>query len=231
MPFFKTLVIYYVAWLPVEYKSLIPALIKCLPILCLIVFVGSQGVSLREEHDYQRRIFAGLIFSCIGDALLVWEDTHFMTAIAAFAFAHISYIRAFGFSKFRWLKGIPFIGLFLLAVYIFYPKIHGLLIPFVFLYVMIICSMGWRAFAQVDILENVWTWTSLCGVIGAVLFMFSDLTIGINKFVMLVPYSRVIVMTTYYAAQVFIALSAVNTRSMMIRLRMSSKSLLSHELH
>ena len=140
----------------------------------------------------------------------------------AFGIAHMAYIHAFGICRpYRWLKGIPFIGILLWTMYLFYPGLQGILLPAVFVYVWLICSMGWRAFAQVDILENVWSWTSLCGCIGAVLFMMSDLLIGINKFVQPVPAARILIMTTYYSAQVFIAVSAVNTNNLVVKISMS----------
>lgn len=225
MPFLKTVAIYFVAWLP-DVPSVFAALIKCLPIISLIVFVGFQGLSLEKKHDYQRRIFVGLLFSCLGDALLIWHEKHFVTAMIAFAIAHISYIRAFGFSRpYKWLKGIPFYGISLVVFYFFYPGLQGILLPGVFLYVAILVSMGWRAFASVDIMENEWSWTSLCGVIGSILFIVSDLVIGINKFVVPVPFSRIWIMTTYYSAQAFIALSAVNHNKFVIKLRLSNKGL------
>ena len=224
IPFLKGVVIYFVAWLPAEYPSIISAVIKCLPILWLIYFVGSQGITLEERHDYQRRVFVGLIFSCIGDALLIWHEHHFVTAMIAFGIAHISYIRAFGFSRpYRWLKGIPFIGIYLITMYIFYPSLTGILIPGVFIYVLLLGSMGWRAVATVDILENVWSWTSLAGCMGAIIFMLSDLIIGIDKFYCPVPMSRAIIMSTYYVAQVLIAVSAVNTDNLKIKIRMSKR--------
>ena len=222
IPFLKGVVIYFVAWLPVEYPSIISAVIKCLPILWLIYFVGSQGVTFEERHDYQRRVFVGLIFSCIGDALLIWHEHHFVTAMIAFGIAHISYIRAFGFSRpYSWLKGIPFMIAYIYAMYMFYPGLNGILKPGVFIYVFILVSMGWRAVATVDILENVWSWTSLAGCMGAIMFLISDGIIGISKFVCPIPMSRVIIMSSYYAAQVLIAVSAVNTDNLTIKIRMS----------
>ena len=223
IPFVKTVIIYFVAWIPDEYPSLFAALIKCLPILCLALFVWLQGVSLEEKHDYQRRIFVGLIFSCIGDALLIWPDPHFVTAMISFAIAHVSYIRAFGFSQIRWPKAVPFYISLPFVCYWFYPGLQGILIPGVFIYVAIILSMGWRAFASVDIMENIWTWNKLCGVIGATSFIVSDLVIGINKFVTPISFSKPLIMVSYYLAQLFFALSAVQNSNVLIKLRMSNK--------
>lgn len=226
IPFLKGVAIYFVAWLPTEYPSLISCLIKCLPIICLIYFVGCQGITLERHHDYQRRIFVGLIFSCIGDALLIWHETHFVTAMIMFGIAHISYIRAFGIQKtqpYRWLKGLPFLAAYIIAMYNFYPGLKGILIPGVFIYVLILGSMGWRAIASVDILKSIWSWTSLAGCIGANVFIISDLIIGVDKFVYPVPMARLIIMSTYYVAQVLLAVSAVNKDNLMVKIKMSEK--------
>ncbi|XP_012555911.1 lysoplasmalogenase TMEM86A isoform X1 [Hydra vulgaris] len=219
IPFFKTVVIYFVAWLPAETPSLFAAALKCLPICCLMGFVISQGLSLQKEHFYRQRIFIGLLFSCFGDALLIWGETYFLQAMGAFAIAHLAYISAFGFSSYRWLKGIPFFGMVLISLYLFYPRLQGLLLPCVCVYVWLICSMGWRAFAAIDILGNVWSWTSLCGVLGATFFMLSDFIIGFDKFVAPVPISRLLIMSSYYIAQLFMAMSAVNKTNIRIRMK------------
>lgn len=57
-----------------------------------------------------------------------------------------------------------------------------------------------------------WRWTELAAGGGALLFILSDLTIALNKFCFPVPYSRALIMSTYYAAQMLIALSAVESR-------------------
>lgn len=222
LPFFKGVIIYFVAWLPVENPSVISAIIKCFPILWLIYFVGSQGITFEKRHDYQRRVFVGLIFSCVGDALLIWHEQHFVTAMVAFGIAHISYIRAFGFSRpFCWLKGIPFVSLYLFAMYMFYPGLQGILLPGVFIYVWILLAMGWRAVATVDILENVWSWTSLAGCMGAICFCLSDGVIGFNEFHNPVPMARPIIMASYYAAQVLIAVSAVDTDNLKVKISLA----------
>jgi hypothetical protein len=49
VPFFKTVAIYFVLFIPVERPSLFAMLIKCLPIISLIVFVLLHGMSLGDE--------------------------------------------------------------------------------------------------------------------------------------------------------------------------------------
>ena len=75
---------------------------------------------------------------------------------------------------------------------------------------LMITIMIWRAITslQVSLRGKAWQWTKLCSCIGAVSFGFSDLILGLNKFYLPIPFARVIVMITYYGAQLGIALSS-----------------------
>lgn len=220
MPFIKTVIIYFVAWLPTTQPTVASAILKCLPIGMLLPFVAMQGLSMRSEHTYQRRVFVGLILSAIGDACLVWPDPHFITGMIAFGIAHIWYIRAFMHqSKLRPFKAIPFLLFTILGAVILYPGLTGILIPAVPVYIFLVNAMGWRAFSRVDILSGDWTWTKVFACIGAVLFILSDFIIGIDKF--LIPFNgaRAIIMSSYYGGQAFIAMSSVNTNDIAVKLR------------
>lgn len=159
-----------------------------------------------------RYILLGLTLSVIGDALLIWHETQFVSAMVSFGMAHLAYIYAFAIeSENCWLKSFPFVAFTFAGIYLMYPGLNGILIPGVSIYIILVNTMAWRAFVHVDILENVWSWTKLCACIGALLFLISDFVIGLNKFCFEVPCSRAIIMINYYAAQCFIALSAANT--------------------
>lgn len=79
-------------------------------------------------------------------------------------------------------------------------------------YLTLICIMGWRAVARVQFFDDLWTWTKLCGCAGAIFFMISDLLIAIDTFITKVPFSHQLIMTTYYAAQLLISLSVVDSQ-------------------
>merc|ERR1712080_409187 len=90
--------------------------IKTLP-LCnmrdyIFYCVVTKGKSIGHHHADQRRVFLGLVFSCLGDAFLVWDGRSLIytyAGIVAFGVAHLAYISAFGFSKpYFWFKGVPF---------------------------------------------------------------------------------------------------------------------------
>lgn len=74
VPFFKATCVYFVLWLPTSSPSWFSALIKCLPIFCLWVFLLAHGFSFLGAHSSARKILAGLIFSALGDAFLIWQE-------------------------------------------------------------------------------------------------------------------------------------------------------------
>ncbi|KFU89917.1 Lysoplasmalogenase-like TMEM86A, partial [Chaetura pelagica] len=213
VPFFKATCVYFVLWLPTSSPSWFSALIKCLPIFCLWAFLLAHGINFLVSHRSASRILAGLIFSAVGDAFLIWQEQgYFIHGLLMFAITHILYSSAFGMKPLD-LKAGLLMGLVSSSCYAFlYSYLSGPFTYLVAVYIALIGFMGWRAVAGVQLCNDLWTWTKLSACIGAMLFMVSDLTIALNKFCFPVPYSRFIIMATYYAAQMLIALSAVETR-------------------
>ncbi|XP_056348075.1 lysoplasmalogenase-like protein TMEM86A [Oenanthe melanoleuca] len=213
VPFFKATCVYFVLWLPTSSPSWFSALIKCLPIFCLWVFLLAHGINFLVSHRSASRILAGLIFSAVGDAFLIWQEQgYFIHGLLMFAITHILYSSAFGMKPLD-LKAGLLMGLVSSSCYAFlYSYLSGPFTYLVAVYIALIGFMGWRAVAGVQLCNDLWTWTKLSACVGAMLFMVSDLTIALNEFCFPVPYSRFIIMATYYAAQMLIALSAVETR-------------------
>jgi len=60
-------------------------------------------------------------------------------------------------------------------------------------------------------------------------FLVSDCLIGIDKFVCPVPLARVLIMSSYYAAQALLALSAVNKDNLMFKIKMSERKVVSSD--
>ncbi|KAK7072859.1 Lysoplasmalogenase-like protein tmem86a [Halocaridina rubra] len=212
VPFFKTVAIYFVLFIPVDQPSLFSMVIKCLPILSLIAFVLLHGMSLGEEYAYSRRILLGLIFSVIGDALLVWDDL-FIHGLSAFLIAQCLYVSAFGFKPFNIYAATVIYLLSGAGIYILYPGTSGVTSIGMPLYTAILMTMVWRAVARVQLFEELWTWTKLCSCMGGILFAVSDACIGFNEFYGRVPQSQAIIMVTYYAAQLGISLSVVDSKA------------------
>lgn len=210
VPFFKTLAVYFVVFMPAENPCMLAMLLKCLPVVSLLVFVLLHGMSLGNEHTFSRRILIGLTFSCIGDGLLVWPEL-FLYGMAAFGCGHLFFISAFGFQPLNLKLGISLYSASVLGMSIIWftqqDLIYKLFVP---VYMLLLVTMLWRAAARVRFFEELWTWTKLCSFVGGALFVISDSILGFDKFVSPIPYSQVLVMSTYYSAQLGIALSVVD---------------------
>lgn len=129
-----------------------------------------------------------------------------------FAITHIMYSSAFGMKPLDVKLGLGMVLVSSFCYTCLYSYLSGPFTYLVAVYIALIGFMGWRAMAGVQLCNDLWTWTKLSACIGSVLFIVSDLTIAVNEFCFPVPYSRVIIMATYYAAQMLIALSAVESR-------------------
>jgi len=91
VPFFKTATIYFVLFGDESRpESPLCCFIKCLPIISLMFFVLLHGMSFSEYYSYSRKVLAGLVSSCVGDALMVWSTAgYFIPGVAAFASAQV----------------------------------------------------------------------------------------------------------------------------------------------
>ncbi|KAJ3631448.1 hypothetical protein MTP99_012577 [Tenebrio molitor] len=193
VPFFKTVAIYFVVFLPFNVPSVLSTILKCLPILSLMLFVVLHGMSLGDEYKYSRRILVGLIFCCLGDAFLIWPG-YFELGMLSFAI------------------GVCLCAINIMGLAYLMPGLHGVLVPGVTIYTFILTTMMWRAIARAQFFEDLWTWSKLCSCIGAILFVISDLILGLDRFKFSIEYSQALVMSTYYAAQLGIALSVVDAK-------------------
>lgn len=212
VPFFKTVAIYFVLYGDTERSSILFCIAKCLPIISLMAFVLLHGMSLNEYYRYSRLILLGLVFSCLGDAFLVWKQTYFELGILMFAVAQILYAKAFSFRPFNPYAGAVFALLGYMVYSYLKPGFNGSMEYMAPLYLILIHVMGWRAVARVQFFDDLWTWTKLCSCAGALCFMISDLLIAIDTFITKVPFSHQLIMISYYAAQFAIALSVVDSQ-------------------
>ncbi|XP_046642216.1 lysoplasmalogenase-like protein TMEM86A [Daphnia pulicaria] len=222
VPFFKTLAIYFVVFIPEDNPSLLAMFIKCLPVASLLLFVLMHGMSLGNEYTFSRRILIGLMFSCLGDGLLVWREL-FLYGMVSFGIGHMFFISAFGFQPLNLSLGIPMYIASMLGLSVWLPQqtlIYKMTVP---IYTALLVTMAWRAAARVRFFEDLWTWTKLCSCVGGFFFVISDAIIGFHMFYSPIPYGQVLIMTTYYAAQLGIALSVVDSKASYIREEESRK--------
>uniref|UniRef100_V9KXK4 lysoplasmalogenase n=1 Tax=Callorhinchus milii TaxID=7868 RepID=V9KXK4_CALMI len=209
VPFLATLCVYFVLWIPISNTSWFSALIKSLPVLSLGVFVLAHRPSRGHLPSYSHRILLGLLFSATGDAFLIWGDHgFFIHGMAAFGVAHLAYISAFGFWPLRPSLGLVFLAIGAGAYLVIYPCLTGSFIYTIGGYVLVLGVMAWRGTARALGAGYARWWLRLAAV-GAWFFMVSDLILAVDRFCFPLAYSRSAIMSTYYVAQLFIALSVV----------------------
>ncbi len=159
---------------------------------------------LKPVTAYRKLIFTGLSFSIAGDILLESSPDMFIFGLLAFLTAQIAYIIAFTKRSHQ----TPIIPAIILLVFgagiyrVLYPGLHDMAIP-VLVYLLVIITMAWRAIAQGKFDKY-----AIYAVIGSFFFVFSDSLIALDKFYMVVPYSRWMIMLSYWTAQSLIFYSA-----------------------
>ncbi|MBN1316983.1 MAG: lysoplasmalogenase [Anaerolineales bacterium] len=154
---------------------------------------------------YKSMIVAGLVFSLVGDVLLMLPSNHFLAGLAAFLTAHLFYIAAFS-SDISGLIVWPIIPLAAGGIFVYMivaPALTNLKIP-VLIYILVILIMAWLAWERWN---QTRTSEALLAASGAILFMISDAILAINRFHGPFKPAHGLNLVTYYAAQWMIASS------------------------
>ena len=160
-----------------------------------------------------KSILGGLIFSWLGDVLLMWPHL-FVFGLGAFLMAHVCYIIGFkvaqqGPSR---LEQVNFVRIFffnlpiyLAAALVFYlinPNLGSLKIP-VIAYIVVIVSMVATARDRFKKCNPASFWQVF---VGAIFFLISDGVLAVGRFFREFPESGVIIMGTYATAQLLIVM-------------------------
>lgn len=172
----------------------------------LIAFLSIK----RNFSKYNIPILVGLLFSLAGDVFLMLPSDQFIAGLVSFLIAHLFYI--FAFTTGRRIKlsltGLPFLLYGTMIYMILFPYLEAMTLP-VLVYVAVILIMGWQAFEQWNLSKN--TFTCLAFV-GAVLFIFSDSVLALNKFREPFEIARALNLSTYFIAQWMVALSVLRRK-------------------
>jgi uncharacterized membrane protein YhhN len=154
----------------------------------------------------------GLIFSLVGDVLLMLPRERFLGGLVAFLLAHVAYIVGFNLTAPPLnLNAILFAGVIGLAAWDVYRRIRAgvsarLRWP-VLVYVGVISLMVLSAW--LSLLRPEWgSGPAMLVSVGASLFMISDSLLAWDRFLAPVRYGRVLVMVTYHLGQVGIVVGA-----------------------
>jgi uncharacterized membrane protein YhhN len=167
-----------------------------------VALIGMKG----NRKFYGYFVLLGLLSSLMGDILLMLPADLFVKGLVSFLIAHIFYILAFSKGQNLRLKNLSWLPFLLFGILIYgfmLPSLKEMTIP-VLAYMVVILTMGWRAYER-------WgqdkTREAKAALIGAILFIISDSALGINRFRLPFEWSTLVVLATYFPAQWFIASS------------------------
>ena len=186
-------------------RPLLIYIFKPLTTILILVLALLPGTYLSDS--YTRAIVLGLLFSLVGDIWLVLPGDRFIQGLASFLLAHICYAFAFraGASSpgFIWVVlALAAIGAVLLVW--LWGGLSALLKGAVGVYVLAILLMAALAVGRAMVYPSA---GSLSAALGALLFVASDATLAIDRFRRPFHLVHVVVLATYFAAQLLIAAS------------------------
>ncbi len=169
--------------------------------LTMLAIISIATLNVSSPPFYQKMIVTGLIFSAVGDVLLI-DSRRFVQGLISFLLAHIFFIAAF-YS----IPNVP-VAIFYLAYVVFFLSVlwkhlDRLKIP-VLVYALALALMSWFALSRFFELSDQ---KSFLAFLGSVLFVASDSLLAYNKFKTSFPYAEILILSTYFTAQWLIALS------------------------
>lgn len=191
---FGLIYVFFISFIPDNFKMLL----KLIPMI-IVIFIAIS-ITSPNSQKYKFIIITALLFCAIGDYTLQW----FQIGLISFLVGHLFYIYAFStilqlkkltkLQYFLIIYGITMIGI--MGGTLFYEG-ETILATMVIVYIIVIVTMGLTAIS-----------TKLnLATIGALLFIFSDSILAMNKFITSVPFSHQLIMLSYYSAQLLLALS------------------------
>lgn len=176
------------------------------PLTMAAVIAVAVVLFVPERPFYGRWVLAGLLTSLAGDIALMLKRKRFTAGLVCFLIAHLYYATAFA-------SGVPFRPSFGIlvplaacaaAVYlILRPRLGAMRLP-VAAYVLVIAAMV--ALAANRYIQS-GSEKALGALVGAGLFLVSDTSLAVNRFIRKRRLGQLLTLGTYFAAQALIALS------------------------
>ncbi len=180
---------------------------KPLLMISLLIYFWDKS-DIRKNEKWVSFVTLALVFSWIGDIMLLFTFKHFMfffAGLSAFLIAHLVFIIAYKKATYKDKLNIkwsffPFVvlGFILLMAYLTLPYVDSVIqVPLV-VYGIILCLMILAAwFRKGETTDESFQLV----VLGAALFIISDSILAINRFSHTIPFAGVAVMGTYIIAQ------------------------------
>lgn len=152
-------------------------------------------------------IVVGMLFSTLGDVFLMAPGNYFLQGLASFAVAHVCYLFALTRDVPFAVRWGPFLAYGAIAagtLVWLWPDVPAPLRLAVVIYSALLAAMAAQAASRSIIMR---TSSSLCAALGGAFFLASDSMLAINRFGHRFALASLCVLSTYYLAQLLIALS------------------------
>ncbi|SEI99159.1 Uncharacterized membrane protein YhhN [Bhargavaea ginsengi] len=178
---------------PVGFKILM----KLIPMALIILFAVMQHD--RMPAGYKIVVTTGLAVCMVADGVIYW----FIAGLVTFLIGHLFYIAAFRRAAVRPMpkaagSALVLYGLVMAGIVAGPLLLDGDLLGLaVIAYIVVILTMGWTAVRT----------GNAYAIAGALLFIFSDSVLAIDRFTIPLAGRDALVMVPYYAAQFLIAAS------------------------
>jgi uncharacterized membrane protein YhhN len=218
LPFFLFSAVYCVFYQPFSPSlTVTTALFKALPVWALVYYVSVSShktvyTSWTPERFLPEGIYAtgvatGLLFSSVGDICLLSDNPLVLVVgVSFFGLGHIYYLLALGPAPPNSRTRFIFITGAIITCLIMNPGIDDTLSLVVGdIYTILIFAMAWCATARYEVNP---TFTNKAAFYGAILFIVSDIVIGVNHWRFPLPGASLVSISTYYAAQLGLAVSS-----------------------
>ncbi len=186
-------------------KTALSMVFKPLTMILIMGVILGDGI---PQDRYGRFILTGLIFSFIGDIMLLKPWYKFELGLVSFLIGHLFYVAAFtGLIGGNWeyIPLLPFIGFGIWLYRQIEPKLGKVKIP-VIIYMVVIIIMVWQG-------TGVYMDTrSQFGIIvgaGAFIFCVSDSLLAYQRFKEPIHHGNSLVLITYYIAQFLLSSSVL----------------------
>jgi len=198
--------------------ELLHQICKPLLMLSLLIYFWSK-TEKRKNENWAKFVTLALVFSWIGDIMLMFTNINFLlffAGLSSFLIAHIVYMFAYYRATYQkrlniHLSAVPFIFLvyFGILAYLILPYIDAVIQVPLTVYAVILFLMVSAAFFRKGVTPPMSFQYTFAG---SILFIVSDSLLAINRFSETIPYASVAVMATYIVAQWLIVRGLLNHR-------------------
>jgi uncharacterized membrane protein YhhN len=177
------------------------------PLTTALIVILAALLPADPASRYRLAVLAGLLLSLAGDVLLMLPADRFIAGVAAFLAAHLAYLTAF-------TSLVPFaaspVAIAVVAVIVagilvgLWGSLPARMRPPLVVYAVVLGAMTAQAISQAIVLAS---GAAAAGAVGALLFLASDSVLVTNRFARPFRFAPLVILGTYYSAQVLIAIS------------------------